>query len=83
MRCVWAFSEGFMEGFRGFGENMSALVNSILLSAVYLLGVGMTSLYMRLKGKKFLEMDKGKRGQSHWVELNLGGKGLDDHYKMF
>ena len=73
---------GFLEGFKEFGQNITTLINSILLTPVYIIGVGLTSILAKLSGKKFLENDVKKRA-TYWSELNLEKKNLEDHYRQF
>lgn len=42
----------FMEGVRLFGSNVAALVNTVLLTFVYILGVGMTSFFAKATRKR-------------------------------
>jgi hypothetical protein len=76
-----AIFKGIKEGMAGFGETISILVNSILLTFVYFVGVGMTSLIAKLSGKHFLETKK-KMG-SYWSELNLKKKEMKEYYRQF
>ena len=61
-----AFLSGFKEGFIGFSSGVAHIVNIILLSIVYFIGFGLTSIAGKIAGKKFLEMEKKK--DTYWVE---------------
>ena len=50
--------KGFKEGMNDFGHNLSGIVNAVLLSVVYIAGVGPTSILAKLSGKRFLEKNK-------------------------
>ncbi|HLD41592.1 MAG TPA: hypothetical protein VJB06_01020 [archaeon] len=76
------FLEGFRKGFQEFGHNITLIINSTLLTPVYFLGVGLTSVIARLFGKKFLEKYIKKKG-SYWSDLNLKKKKMEDHYRQF
>ena len=52
------FFKGYKEGMKEFGETISIVVNSILLSVVYILGVGITKIFSKIKNKEFLELKK-------------------------
>jgi len=76
------FFNGFKAGFQDFGHNISGLVNSILLSAVYVFGVGLTSVAARLFGKRFLVTEPSD-DETYWQDLNLETKKMEDHYRQF
>ncbi len=72
---------GFKRGFKDFGENISIIINSVLLSIVYLVGVGITSIIAKIAKKEFLET-KMKR-ESYWSSLNLKKEDKENYYRMF
>ncbi len=71
----------FFRGFKEQGENISILVNSILLFLVYIIAVGLTSLIMKLSGKKFISMKK--YDESYFEDLNLWKKEYDEYLKQY
>ena len=75
------FIEGFWAGMKRYGENITTLVNFILLVLVYFLGVGPPSIVAKLSGKKFLET--GIKDGSYWSDLNLKKKPIDDYLRQF
>ena len=77
------FSTGFGEGVRDFGNNLSIIVNSVLLLIAYLIGVGITSLIAKIFGKHFLEMKLLKKEKTYWSNLNLKKKPIDEYYRQF
>ncbi len=48
-----AFLAGFKSGFGSFSKTVTIIINTALLLAVYLLGVGLTSVAAKLVGKRF------------------------------
>ena len=76
------FFNGFKKGMNNFGLLMTTLVNTLLLSIIYLLGVGITSLFAKLKGKNFLKLKKND-GDSYWQDLDLKKKDIKNYYKQF
>ncbi|MAG47621.1 hypothetical protein CL617_03370 [archaeon] len=76
------FLKGFKKGMRDFGENISTVVNSILLSFVYLIGVGVTSFIAKRFNKKFLDFKK-EENDSYWSKLNLRKKPLKEYFRQF
>ena len=83
MRKSKDFFKGFKEGMKVFGYNISVIINSILLSFVYLIGVGITSVFARLVGKSFLDVKISKGKKSYWSDLNLKKKPIEEYYRQF
>ena len=71
------------EGQKAFGDDIAEIVNTALLSAVYVLGVGLTSLAARIFGKKFLNLQINKNAKTYWEDLNLGKKKTEEYYRQF
>ena len=71
---------GFRAGMGDFGVVISAIINSALLFIVYIIGVGLTSIFAKIVGKHFLA--KGKKN-SYWSELNLKKRPLKEYYRQF
>ena len=79
------FLKGFKLGMEEFGSNIAIIINSILISIVYLIGVGFTSIIAKLSGKHFLETKTSikKHTRTYWSELNLKKKPIEDYYRQF
>ncbi len=73
---------GFTEGFKEFGDIITNIINFFLLSIVYFIGVGFTSLFAKIFNKSFLDIKKIKK-DSYWKDLNLKKKPIEDYYKQF
>jgi len=74
-------SKGFANGFKGFGQIITNIINFVLLCIVYFIGVGITSIIVKISGKHFLDMKTKK--YSYWVKLNLSKKKFEDYYRQF
>ena len=72
------FKEGFME----FGSCVTIVVNVILLSFVYFVGVGITSIIAKLLKRNFLDIKKVNT-KTYWSELNLKKQNIEKYYKQF
>ncbi|MFH1399892.1 MAG: hypothetical protein ABIH41_00075 [Nanoarchaeota archaeon] len=70
-----------LKGFKRFGQHITTLINSILLSIVYILGVGITSLIARIAGKKF--MDTSSRRKTTWTDLDIDKRATDSYFRQF
>lgn len=75
------FTLGFWKGFKQFGHIINNIINFVLLSVVYFIGVGITFLVAKIMGKHFL--NTGKKKDTYWVKLNLGKQKMEDYYRQF
>ena len=75
------FFKGFKKGMGDFGHNIASIINTVLLSFVYVIGVGPTSIVAKIVGKHFLEIKLSK--SSYWSDLNLKKKSIEDYYRQF
>jgi len=76
------FLIGFKKGMGNFGHNIALIINTILLTFVYLIGVGLTSIFAKIVGKHFLEIKLSKK-DSYWSDLNLKKKPIEKYYRQF
>lgn len=83
MSSVKLFFSGFKKGTKDFGHNITLIINSILLSTVYFIGVGFTSIFAKLFGKKFLETKISRKTKTYWSDLNLKKKPIEEYYRQF
>lgn len=77
------FISELKKGQKAFGEDVGSIINLILLSIVYFLGVGLTSIAARIFKKKFLNLRVDKNAKSYWEELNLSKKPTEEYYRQF
>ena len=82
MSTIKSFFQGFKDGFKQFGHNVSDMINFILLGVVYYIGVGIVSIFAKLTGKKFLDL-KVEEKESFWVDKNTKTMSKDSYYRMF
>jgi hypothetical protein len=80
---MMSFLSGIKEGFKEFGENIALIVNSLLLSVVYFLGVGPTSLVAKIVRKSFLDVKIEKKSKTYWSDLNLKKRPEEEYYRQF
>jgi hypothetical protein len=71
---------GFKEGVKNFGENINSIITFVLLSFVYFIGVGLTSIVAKISGKHFLDM---KAKKTYWISLNPKKKPIEAYYRQF
>ncbi|MBW6442528.1 hypothetical protein K0A97_01950 [Patescibacteria group bacterium] len=81
MAKIKQFFNELTEGSKMFGELISEVVNLVLLSFVYFIGVGLTSIFAKISGKRFID-DKTTK-ESYWEELNLTTQPLKEYYRQF
>lgn len=77
------FFKGIRSGQKKFGDSIAAVINSILLTFVYSIGVGITFVFAKILGKNFLDLKFEKGRESYWEELNLGREEIDKCYRQF
>lgn len=73
----------FKKKAKGFSKILTLIINSILLSIVYVVGVGFTSIIAKLSGKHFLDIRLSKKKNSYWSNLNLKKKPIKEFYRQF
>lgn len=83
MTEIKQFVDGFKKGQKMFGETIAVIVNSVLLTLVYIVGIGITSIVARIFKKKFLETEILFKERSYWNDLNLHKKKLEEYYRQF
>ena len=76
------FSDGLKEGMQLFGQGIATLVNTLLLTFVYVIGVGITALIAKLFRKQFLQL-KLTQQDSYWTPLDLKKKPKEEYYRQF
>lgn len=72
-----------MAGMASFGLNFGAIVNLLILTAVYFLGVGVPSLIAKGLKKHFLETGTRPKRKTYWVKFNQAANGLSDFFRQF
>ena len=76
------FFDGFRKGSENFSFNIIIIVNTILLSLVYFVGVGLTSITAKVMRKHFLETEISA-ANTYWVVLDLKKKNTEEYYRQF
>lgn len=76
------FFKGVRQGFEDFGFMIANGINYILLSFVYIVAVGPTSIIAKITGNHFLDLGKVKK-KTYWKELNLGKEPEENYYRQF
>ena len=64
------------------GKLISGIVNFILLLVVYIIGIGIVSISMRIFRKHFLELKKTDK-KSNWYEHRVEKQPLEQYYRTF
>ena len=77
-----AFLKGIKEGFKDFSNLIVLVVNTVLLSVVYFIGVGLTSIFAKIAKKSFLDIKKTER-ETYWKDLDLKDESIDKYYRQF
>ncbi len=77
------FFKSVGKGMKQFGENITAVVNTVLLLVMYIVGVGVTAIFARIFRKHFLERKISKKKASYWSDLNIKKQEREKYYKQF
>jgi len=77
------FFNDFKDGIKEFGHTINIIINTILLTFVYFIGVGITSIVATIFKKKFLDIEVSDNIKSYWSDLNLKKESIERYYKQF
>ncbi|MFC1682226.1 hypothetical protein ACFL0X_01245 [Nanoarchaeota archaeon] len=77
------FVIGFGKGTKLFGETIATVINCILLTIVYILGIGLTSIFAKIVGKRFLDLKKNEKVNTYWIDLDTNKKTINEYYRQF
>lgn len=75
--------KGIHEGMGRFGKLVSCIINIFLLLIVFVFGVGLVSVFSRIFGKKYLEVNLDKNSKTYWQDSIVGKRKKEDYYKPF
>jgi large-conductance mechanosensitive channel len=82
MTAFKQFFSGFLKGFKDFGHIITNIVNFILLSIVYFVGIGPTSIVAKISGKHFLDLKK-KKTDSYYTKKDIKKEPIENYYRQF
>jgi hypothetical protein len=77
------FEGNFYNGMKRFGEDIGIIINTLILTIVYILGIGLTFIVSKLVGKKFLDLKIDKNKDTYWTTLNLNKKPFQEYLRQF
>ncbi|HIG96624.1 TPA: hypothetical protein HA249_07120 [Candidatus Woesearchaeota archaeon] len=80
---VALFFVGTQEGIKSFGESIQTLVNTILLTIVYLGGVGTAWLMCKISGRTFFTGKPQQEAKTYWEPLDLKKKPIEEYRRQF
>lgn len=75
--------EGIKQGADVFAKNITILINSLLLTIVYLIGVGLTTICAKIVRKSFLKTKVNKNTTTYWQDLNLKTESRENYQRQF
>ncbi|MBS3083554.1 hypothetical protein J4423_02010 [Candidatus Pacearchaeota archaeon] len=73
----------FHQGQKMFGEDIARLVNSVLLTVVYFIGVGITWILTCFNKEEILELKINPGAGTYWKDINLTTKPIKEYYRQF
>lgn len=65
-----------------FSSLVAFLINTFLLTLVYFSGVFLTSIIMKISGRRFLELEQKEIVNSYWRNIGHDNVG-SDYYRRF
>ena len=78
------FFKGAYSGMKKFGSNVVEVTNCVLLIPVYFLGVGISSIILKISGKKMLNMRKpDKKIKTYWMDKEKNKLRIENFYRQF
>lgn len=77
------FFNGMKKGQKNFGEDIQSIINFIMLTFVYFLGVGITSIFARIFNKHFLNLEISKEEKTYWQNYDKRDKKMEEYYRQF
>ncbi len=80
-RSIKGGFERFSEFVKPFTDKVNLVVNTVLLSIVYFIGVGFTSVSAKLVGKKFLKLEK-ENTNSYWIDKEQNNS-KESYFRQF
>ena len=79
LKKIW---EGIKRVLEPFSKVMSSIINFILLSVAYFIGIGVVSMIAKIFGKHFLDI-KTRNRKSNWQAHKLEKEPLEKYYRTF
>lgn len=77
------FFKSFGQGLHEFGETVSIVFTTVLLTGVFVIGVGLTWLTSRVAGKYFLETSISKERSTYWVSFDFDPSDHERLHRQF
>lgn len=76
------FLKSFFEGMKSVGMHISTVVNAVLLTLIYIFGVGVATFFMRIKRTSLLSVRK-KSKSSYYTTKKIETEKIEDYYRQF
>lgn len=76
------FLKDFFDGFKYLGLLISSFVNAVLLSIVYILGVGASNVLSKTSKKNLLDL-KGDASSSYWSDIDKNTAPVEEYLRQF
>lgn len=83
MSWIKDFIKNFKKGQKMFADDIAIIINSILLSIVYIFGVGISAIFARIFDKKFMDKKPNINAKTYWEPLNLKKAKTEEYYRQF
>lgn len=77
------FIKGFKNGFKDFGILVNNIINIILLTILYIIAIGPTSIILKLVKKNLLILNKKENPSTYWTDYDLKTEPEENYYRQF
>ncbi|HZX11909.1 MAG TPA: hypothetical protein VFE88_00425 [Candidatus Nanoarchaeia archaeon] len=85
MERIKLFFSGWKQGMHTFGETIAVIINTLLLTVIFVVGIGFVAVCAKIGRKRFLNMKNSeKEKETYWEEVKIGGeKNKEEYLKPF
>jgi hypothetical protein len=77
------FFKEIKKGQKNFGEDIQSVINFFMLTLVYFVGIGLTSIFGKIFNKHFLDLKIFKDAKTYWEDFDQKDKTLEEYYRQF
>ncbi|MBT3407194.1 hypothetical protein HN415_00775 [Candidatus Woesearchaeota archaeon] len=83
MKNIIVLFKGFKSGLKLYNEHIIIVVNSFLLTIVYIFGIGISYILLKLLNKRFINFKINKKRKTYWRKLEINKESIENYYRQF
>jgi hypothetical protein len=77
------FFKDIQYGQKAFGEDIQSMLNFLILTFIYFVGIGLTSIFAKIFNKHFLDLKIDKNAGTYWQNLEQKNEKMEEYYRQF